>query len=126
MGSEFIKAIVICLLSKRLSIAAEDSKNKAAQSSTTTVTPQKKIIKPKFFDSPNNKPQPKRSRASNSKSKENSGKKAPCFISGYSDGQPIYSIVRVVPDTVVAEIEMEILKQEQIELLKQKSDSTLY
>ena len=126
MGSEFIKAIVICLLSKRLSTAVEDSKNKAAQSSTATVTPQKKIIKPKFFDTPNNKPQPKRSRASNSKSKENSGKKAPCFISGYSDGQPIYSIVRVVPDTVVAEIEMEIVKQEQIELLKQKSDSTLY
>jgi hypothetical protein len=101
MGSEFIKAIVICLLSKRFSVEVvdSDSENKAA---TNTVTPQ------------------------NSKSRENSEKRVPCFISGYSDGRPIYSTVRVVPDRVVAEIEMEIAKQEEIELLKQKSDGTLY
>ncbi len=86
MGSEFIKAIVICLLSKRFGVEVvdSDSENRAAQSSTDTVKPQ------------------------NSKSRENSEKRVPCFISGYSDGRPIYSTVRVVPDRVVAEIEMEI------------------
>ncbi|KAH9265487.1 hypothetical protein BASA83_011082 [Batrachochytrium salamandrivorans] len=47
-----------------------------------------------------------------------SGKKTPSFVSGYANGQPIYTTVRVVPQDIVAGIEDEIAIQERKEYQK--------
>ena len=47
-------------------------------------------------------------------------------MSGYVDGQPVYSTIRVVPEDVVARIEGEISLQEKMEYKPQASDLTLF
>jgi hypothetical protein len=47
--------------------------------------------------------------------KAKTGKKIPSFISGYVNGQPIYTQIRVVPQEIVAGIEHEIAEQEKKE-----------
>ena len=47
------------------------------------------------------------------------GKKIPLFVSGYVEGQPNYSLVRVMPQEIVTEIENEIVSQEKKEYQKQ-------
>ena len=69
-------------------------------------TPKKTIIKPKYFNTPD-----KPTRQSARLKKGNNldlGKKIPSFLSGYVEGQPIYSLVRVVPQDIVAGIKDEI------------------
>ena len=120
MGKTFLKAIVICLLSKRISIKKSLSVSAIAESSTVP-TPQKiKITKRKYKESPE-KSKRKSSRIANQKH----GKKVPTFISGYQDGVPIYSVVRVIPSDIVSIIENEISMKEKIEFSKQSSETTL-
>jgi hypothetical protein len=54
------------------------------------------------------------------------GKKIPSFVSGYDQGQQIYTIVRVVPKEIVAGIEDEIAIQEKKEYQMQTSEMTLF
>ena len=74
-------------------------------------TPRKTIIKPKYFGTPDNL---------------EFGKKIPSFVSGYVEGQPIYTIVRVVPEEIVAGIEDEISIQEKKDYQKQTTEMTLF
>ena len=48
------------------------------------------------------------------------------FVSGYIDGQPLYSTVRVLPQEVVTRIEDEITLQEKAEFKQQASEVTLF
>jgi hypothetical protein len=112
MGTTFLKAIVICLLSRRVPLGSMKAVT-LEDSSQVKETPKKTIIKPKYFDTPD---KPKRQSARLQKgTKLESGKKIPSFVSGYVQGQPIYTNVRVVPQELVAGIEDEIAKQEKKE-----------
>ena len=100
MGTTFLKAIVICLLSRRVSLEGSMKSVTLEESSQVKETPKKTIIKPKYFDTPD---KPKRQSARLQKgTKLQSGKKIPSFVSGYAEGQPIYTMVRVVPQELVA------------------------
>ena len=92
------------------------------ESSQVKETPKKTIIKPKYFDTPD-KPKTQSARLQKG-TKLESGKKIPSFISGYADGQPVYTTSRVVPQDIVAGIEEEICIQEKKEFQKQ-SEVTL-
>jgi hypothetical protein len=93
------------------------------ESSQVKETPKKTIIIPKYFDTPD---KPKRQSARLQKGTElESGKKIPSFVSGYAEGQPIYTMIRVVPQEIVAKIEDEITIQERKEYQKQTSEMTL-
>jgi hypothetical protein len=108
IGTTFLKAIVICLLSRRVCLD---------ESIQVKGTPQKTIIKPKYFDTPE---KPVRMSARLLEQLK------PSYVSGYDDkGQPIYSLVRVVPQEVVARIEDEIAEQEKNGYQKQTSEMTL-
>lgn len=123
MGTTFLKAIVICLLSRRVSLEGSMKAATLEESSQVKETPKKTIIKPKYFDTPD---KPKRQSARLQKgTKLQSGKKIPSFVSGYAEGQPIYTMIRVVPQELVAVIEDEIAKQEKKEFQKQTSEMTL-
>ena len=87
------------------------------ESSQIKETPKKTSIKPKYFDT---SAKPVRT------SGRLSGKPNPKYLSGYDDkGQPIYSLVRVVPQEVVARIEDEIAVQEKNDFQRQTSENTL-
>ena len=75
------------------------------ESTQVKETPRKTIIKPKYFDTPD-KPKKQSARLQKASNLE-FGKKIPSFVSGYVEGQPIYTIVRVVPQEIVAGIENE-------------------
>ncbi|KAK5669417.1 hypothetical protein QVD99_003812 [Batrachochytrium dendrobatidis] len=117
MGTTFLKAIVICLLSRRVSLEESMKAVTLQESSQIKETPKKTIIKPKYFDTPD---KPKRQSA------RLQGQPNPSFVSGYDDkGLPIYTLIRVVPQEVVAAIEDEIAIQEKKEYQKQTSEMTL-
>jgi hypothetical protein len=117
MGTTFLKAIVICLLSRRGSLEESMKSITLQESSQVKDTPQKTIIKPKYFETPAN---PVRMSA------RLKGQPKPSYVSGYDEKwQPIYSLVRVVPQEVVARIEDEIAVQEKNGYLKQTSEMTL-
>ncbi|KAJ2987482.1 hypothetical protein HDV02_006113, partial [Globomyces sp. JEL0801] len=117
MGRDFLKAIVICLLSQRVSLDDAMKSITLQESSQVKDTPQKTMIKPKFFDTPE---KPVRT------SGRLLGQPKPSYLSGYDDkGQPIYSLVRVVPPEMVARIEEEIALQEKNGFQKQISETTL-
>ncbi|KAI8896739.1 hypothetical protein BC833DRAFT_527887 [Globomyces pollinis-pini] len=123
MGTKFLKAIVICLLSRQVSLEGSMKAATLEESSQVKETPKKTIIKPKYFDTPDKH---KRQSARLQKgTKLQSGKKIPSFVSGYAEGQPIYTMIRVVPQELVAVIEDEIAKQEKKEFQKQTSEMTL-
>jgi hypothetical protein len=93
------------------------------ESSVSKETPKKTTIHPKYFDS---QEKPKRQSARLQKAtKLESGKKIPSFISGYHEGQPMYTLVRVVPEDIVARIEDEISIQEKKEFQKQTSEMNM-
>ncbi|KAH6569740.1 hypothetical protein BASA62_004662 [Batrachochytrium salamandrivorans] len=117
MGTTFLKAITVCLLSRRFS-SEESMKTVTLDESTSQIneTPEKTVIKPKDFDTPD-KPTRQSTRLQTS-SRLESEKKTPSFVSGYVDGQPIYTTVRVVPQDIVARIEDEIAIQERKEYQK--------
>jgi hypothetical protein len=115
-GTTFLKAIVICLLSRRVSLVESMKSITLEEASQVKDTPQKTIIKHRYLDTPE-KPARQSSRLQ--------GQPRPKYVSGYDDkGQPIYSIVRVVPPEVVARIEDDIAIQEKKEG-KQTSEMTL-
>jgi hypothetical protein len=117
MGTTFLKAIVICLLSRRVSLVESMKAVTLEEASQVKDTPQKTIIKPRYFDTPE-KPTRQSSRLQ--------GRPRPKYVSGYDDkGQPIYYLVRVVPPEVVARIEDNITLQEKKEYQKQTSEMTL-
>jgi hypothetical protein len=117
MGTTFLKTIVICLLSRRVSLEESMKSITLQESSPIKETPKKTIIKPKYFDTPE---KPKRQSA------RLLGQPKPSYVSGYDDkGQPIYTHIRVVPQEVVARIEDEIAVQEKKEYEKQPSEMTL-
>ncbi|KAH9269693.1 hypothetical protein BASA83_008165 [Batrachochytrium salamandrivorans] len=117
MGTTFLKAITICLLSRRFSLE-ESMKTVTLDESASQIneTPEKTVIKPKDFDTPE-EPTIQSTRLQTS-SRLESGKKTPSFVSGYANGQPIYTTVRVVPQDIVARIEDEIAIQERKEYQK--------
>jgi hypothetical protein len=121
MGTKFLKAIVICLLSRRVSLVESMKAVNLEESTQIKETPKKTIIKPKYFDTP----EPKSQRLEQASNLE-FGKKIPSFVSGYVEGQPIYSLVRVVPQEMVAVIEEEIAMQEKKEYQKHTSEMTLF
>jgi hypothetical protein len=117
IGTTFLKAIVICLLSRRVSLDESMKSITLQESSQVKDTPQKTIIKPKYFDTPE---KPVRMSARLLRQPK------PSYVSGYDDkGQPIYSLVRLVPQEVVARIEDEIAEQEKNGYQKQTSEMTL-
>ncbi|KAJ8331773.1 hypothetical protein QVD99_002020 [Batrachochytrium dendrobatidis] len=117
MGTTFLKAIVICLLSRRVSLEESMKAVTLQESSQIKETPKKTIIKPKYFDTPD---KPKRQSARLQKASN------PSYVSGYDDkGLPIYTVIRVVPQEVVIRIEDEIAVQEKKEYQKQTSEMTL-
>ena len=122
MGTTFLKAIVICLLSKRGSLVASRKGVSVQESSKVNETPQKTATKRKYFDSAE-KPKPKSARLQKSHN-PNSGKKQPSLVSGYIDGQPVYTAVRILPQEIVSRIEDESALQEKEELKYQASEVT--
>ena len=121
MGTTFLKAIVICLLSRRDSLEGSSEAVSIEESMQVKETPKKTIIKPKYFDTPE-----KPTKQFADVQHPVSGKKIPSFVSGYAQGQPIYTLVRIVPQDVVARIEDEIALQEKKEYQKQTSEMTLF
>lgn len=116
MGTTFLKAIVICLLSGQVSLEDSVKAITLEESSQLDKTPEKSIIKSKHFDTPE---KPKRPSA------RLLGQPKPSYVSGYDDkGQPIYSLIRVVPQEVVARVEDEIAVQEKKEYGQQTSQVT--
>ncbi|EPZ36494.1 hypothetical protein O9G_005506, partial [Rozella allomycis CSF55] len=104
MGKTFLKAIVLCLLSRRDSLDQTIQELTLKECSNVIDTPKDSIIKPKYFET-SDKPKTQSARFL--------GEPKPSYLSGYDDkGQPIYSLVRVVPQEVVARIEDEIAVQE--------------
>ena len=131
-GTTFVKAIVICLLSRRGLLNELRTVEPAREIVQQPATPGDSIIKRKFHDT-TQKP-PRRSSRLNPPQNDSSDNdspqiKVPSFISGYEEGRPIYSTVRIIPQDIVNEIEKEIEEelalQKKIEYQKQSSDLTL-
>ncbi|KAH6584277.1 hypothetical protein BASA61_007555 [Batrachochytrium salamandrivorans] len=125
MGTTFLKAIVICLLSRRFSLE-ESMKTATLDESAFQIneTSEKTVIKPKDFDTLE-KSTIQSTRLQQAARLE-SGKNTPSFVSGYANGQPVYTTVRVVPQDIVAGIEDEIALQEKEEYKQQSSEITLF
>jgi hypothetical protein len=127
MGTTFLKAIVICLLSKRPSLSKLVESMKARsirESSRVMETPQGTSVKPKYFDS-SEKPRRQSARLQKSTA-PNYREKQPSFVSGYVNGQPVYKFVRVLPQEEVSKIEDEITLQEKnMNFKQQASEMTL-
>ncbi|KAH6566039.1 hypothetical protein BASA50_005239 [Batrachochytrium salamandrivorans] len=125
MGTTFLKAIVICLLSRRFSLE-ESMKAVTLDESAPQIneTPQKTVVKPKYFNTPE-RPTRQSARLQTS-SRLGSEKKTPSFVSGYANGQPVYTTVRVVPQDIVAGIEDDISMQEKKEYTQHSSEATLF
>jgi hypothetical protein len=123
-GTTLLKAIVICLLSRRDSLP-ESKKGKSVKEQFQVMkTPERAITKRKMWDSPEKQPRRKSARIQKSAGPSNEKKQA-SFISGYIDGKPVYKTVRVLSPEVVSIIEDEIILQEKAELNRQASDATL-
>lgn len=114
MGTTFLKAIVICLLSNRESQMFRIKATPIEESSRVSETPHKTTIKRKYFNT-EEKPQRQSERKKGRSEHSNSKKKVPSFISGYTAGKPIYSTVRIVLEEVVESIENEIMAKEKME-----------
>ena len=123
MGTTFLKAIVVCLLSKRDSFVESMGAKSIEDSSQVMETPKKTIIKRKYFDS-SEKPRRQSVRLQTLPGR-NYGKKQPSFVSGYIDGQPLYTAVRILPQDVVSRIEDDITLEEKAEIKQQSSEMTL-
>ena len=129
MDESFLKAIVICLLSKRFELPDPPPQERYAPGQSTPQKPenpkmQKQTpIKPKRlgYSSKNE------GTLKTAKGSAGSTKAVPSYISGYKDGVPIRTFIRVVPLEVVDEIEANIAMEEREEAeAKQSSTATLY
>ena len=124
MGTTFLKAIVICVLSQENSSGESLIPIVSQKSFKVKETPTKTAVNPKFFAAPEGPT--RRSARLQKASSSQCGKKVPCFVSGYDDqGQPIYTQIRVVPQEIVAKIEEEIANEDRKEYQRQNSDVTL-
>jgi hypothetical protein len=92
--------------------------------------PRKNAIQPSQWvttDSPAKKPKP--TPKSLTTGKKTSGNirevREPSFASGYSNGQPIYSVIRILPEETVTLIEEEIQMMEKTVEQFKESDETL-
>jgi hypothetical protein len=104
MGRNFLKAIVICLLSQGVSFEGSIQSTALEESSQLIATPPKSTIAAKNFATPK-KPVRMSARLL--------GESQPSYVSGYdAKGQTMYSLVRVVPQNVVARSEDDIALQE--------------
>jgi hypothetical protein len=124
MGTTFLKTIVICLLSRKEPLVGAMKTISIQEASQVMETPKKTIIKEKYFDT-SKKPQRQSARLQKA-SESNYGKKQPSFVSGYIDGQPLYTVVRVLPQEIVSRIEDEITLQEKMEFQQKASEMTLF
>ena len=115
MGTTFLKAIVICLLSKRGYVESDEGIS-TKDSVPLMQTPEHQIIKQNLFETPQ-KPARLSDRLQKSYGSSH-GRKTPKFISGYVDGKPVYSVVRVLSPELVARIEDEIALQEKASFQK--------
>lgn len=98
MGSDFVKAICICLLSPRARCDQEPKLSDAAAQYTTR-TP--KNTKKALRSLENSAERPLRSsgdKKSDQQKASAAGKATPKFISGYHDGLPVYTKIRVGSD----------------------------
>ncbi|KAJ3413504.1 hypothetical protein HDV05_007887 [Chytridiales sp. JEL 0842] len=112
MGKSFLKALVICLLSKRSSV--ENWTTVANSVQELSKTPQKTTVKEKYFDT-TEKPRRQSARLREALDDVIPSKKRPSFFSGYVDGQKVYAQVRVVAEDIVARIEGDIALEEKLE-----------
>ena len=104
MGTIFLKAIVICLLSQQSPLV------QSTESSQATATPKNTMVKSKYLGS--SKKRQKLAAPLKKTPGPYNVKKEPSFVSGYIDGQPIYSEVRILTQEAVSRIEDEITLQE--------------
>jgi hypothetical protein len=100
MGSDFVKAICICLLSPRARCDHEPNLSDVA-AQYTTKTP--KIIKKALKSLENSAERPLRNSGDKKKSDQQKASAAdkagaPKFLSGYHDGLPVYTKIRVASD----------------------------
>jgi hypothetical protein len=123
IGKIFLKAIVICILSERPSLV-QPLKEISLAVPTRIDTPKKgEIIRESNFTT-DKKPQ---KQSEQIQSSSGTGMRQPSFVSGYIDGQPIYSTIRVLPEEDVSRIEDEIALQEKMEFrAAQSSELTLF
>ena len=124
MGRDFLKVIVICILSRREVV---DEKVSVSENAAATVqTPAHRMVKDKFR-TPQHFTEGKAGTRTLGRIPEKRDERAdviPSFVSGYKDGKAIYSFIRVVPENIVSQIEDEIVAKEQVD--RQTSDSTLF
>ena len=125
MGPTFLKVIVICLLSRRASLIESMKSVKITQNETSSVKNKvlSKILekakismeKTKKFFGLSQRRSPRLLETPN-----------PTYVSGYDDqGNPIYSLVRVVPKEIVKRIEDKIVMKKKNEFVKKMSEATL-
>ena len=103
MGTTFIKALSICILAK--SQSSSSSATSVSSKCASVITPESTVVPERSWNSVE--------KASSKKKVAKQVQKIhfPSFISGYRDGMPIYSHVRIVPQMEVSQIEeMERLK----------------
>ncbi len=87
MGSNFLKAVVICLLSARQTLSNPLESTKVVGTPNVGSTPGRNSVKVEDINSPlKKKPRPG----------------FPSFESGNVDGKPVYSVIRVLPPDEVA------------------------
>ncbi|KAJ3316531.1 hypothetical protein HDV06_003312 [Boothiomyces sp. JEL0866] len=115
MGKNLIKAIVICLLSEKTTEKRTEDPVKIELKHETPV--KSETILPQYYNSTQKPPTRKSERSSNPSKK-------PRYISGYVDGQPVYTEIRVCCAEEVEEIELEIYEEEK-RLKKENSENTL-
>ncbi|KAJ3253714.1 hypothetical protein HK103_000372 [Boothiomyces macroporosus] len=116
MGKNLIKAIVICLLSEKNNTEKEiDDEVKIELKHETPI--KAGPIPPQYYVSTQKPPTRKSERSSNQNKK-------PRYVSGYVDGQPVYTEIRVCSADEVEEIEAEIVEEEK-RFKKENSDKTL-
>jgi len=124
VGTTLLKAICICLLSAKSTPAIESSPTKMF------TTPDAKPIHKRLEDSGERLPKkPKLGENSNSgpsSSLEGVGceKRCPTFVSGYCNGVPVRTQVRVLSDEAVRAIEEEILEKEKSTKLAQSATAS--
>ena len=123
MGTTFLKAIVICLLSKRTLERKHPMATPGTEPAHALETPQKNKTKRRHFGS--SEKQQRRKSRKRARSGFPESEAVPRFISGYADGEPIYSTVRVYSEKEVSEMEMNIAAKEQMEKMAQASQVTL-
>lgn len=124
MGRDFLKAIVICLLSRRPLLSVPIKPQTSQTSSQILLTPEwiesaaKKVYsgeKVKPYQGPTTRARSKVAKKGLFKDPR------PSFVSGYVSGQPVYSFIRITPQHVVLKIEEEIAKEEQMGAMEQES-----